>query len=138
MDIAILEGYLKTYGWAYQVVEDTPNTLTSGLELSSGTPILIVFQWQAPWLRISAPRFAGMPEGESGGQYAQTLLTMSAQSRLVKFALDSTNRVILCVDLFAQDELPYSDFALALDVLCHYADAAHAALTLAGSQDKQP
>jgi len=135
MERLMIESYITQYGWTYQLPENAPDTVITGLELSNGTPILLVFQLQSSWLRISAPAFSPMPEGDDWATFAETLLMLAGQSRLVKFAIDGARNLFLCVDIFTEPSLPYDQFALALDVLAHYTEATHQTLTLAGAQN---
>ena len=118
MDSATLEHYLTRYGWTFERYDET---VVAVVDTAAGD-LLIAFQLSPPWLRLSAPAY--VPGRDRPAAFYAQLLRLNDRARLVRFALDETDQVFPCVDLYLEPPLTFEQFALALDVLTYVAETA--------------
>lgn len=119
MDVATVEQYLTRYGWTYDKHEDL---LVAGMETDS-TQLLVIFQFSAPWLRISLPVYA--PGKNESAAFYSRLLQLNDSTRLARFSLSEHGHVALSTDIYCETELDYALFELNLDVITYIAETAY-------------
>ncbi len=127
MNMGVLETYLQQYGWAYEKVDEEPDVLvTEFVTKSEDLRFLVIIQWAHPWIRLRIPVYAPLPAPDEQAIFFKRLLQSNYASRWVFFALDSHERLTLCVDLFAEEDLAYEQFEVALTALAYVAETAYA------------
>jgi len=120
MDEPSIEGYLKRYGWDFDVKDE--RTLLSGFAVDQehSYPVTITqaggFVSMAVGFVLDADILVQRPE------LASLMLRLNATWPLAKLGLVEDQTLLVAVDLPDQ-ELTYSAFETALDVLCETAQA---------------
>jgi len=130
MDIAMIETYLQQYDWEFERAEN--NVLVTGFATEE-TRFLVVIQMAIPWLRLSVPAYLPLPTGAVWPDFARLLLKLNHQSRLVRFAMDDSEHLTLCLDLYTESGLDYAQFEVALDALTYVAETAYPYLLTMGN-----
>ena len=115
-----LQKYLERYGWEYQTLQE--ETLVTHFDTENDERFLITFQAEKPWLRISIPSFLTLPENVTS-DFLTKLLTLNADSRMVKFAIQN-DIIVAMVELYYIETVSYKQFEVALDSLSYIAETA--------------
>jgi hypothetical protein len=133
MDIEAVAGFLEQYEWSFERVDET--ILTAPFE-SADLPFLMVFQLIPPWLRLSVPAYVPLPHDESPSDLLLRALRLNQQTRLVRLAIDERGDLVLCIDLYTERGLTFSEFETALETLYYTAGALYPLLTSPPSEDE--
>jgi len=113
-----LEEFLTNYGWDYDIQDEV---LVTGFKGESNT-FRIFIQPTESWVLLAIVPFIPQPAPECTARFYQQLARINYELNLAKLCADVEGEVTLLTELPAP-ELTYTQFALALEGLCYYADA---------------
>ncbi|MDX9953468.1 MAG: YbjN domain-containing protein [Anaerolineae bacterium] len=115
--LATIEGFLKEYGWEYEI-QDT--VLATGFKGETNTFRLFIQPSEA-WVLLAIVPFTPPPAPECVTRFFQQLARVNYELNLAKLSADADGDVALLSELPAPD-LTFAQFSLALDALSYYAD----------------
>jgi len=116
-----IKTYLTQYGWQYKCHDDI---IVTGFEAENGL-FVVVIQYITPWLRISVPAYTPPLPTTFTSMLLYKLLELNTSGRMARFGIDERQSVTVCIDLFTEPELPYTQLETALDVISYVAETAH-------------
>lgn len=117
-----VEEYLHKDGWPFERVTDgNAPTWRSGFR-GEVAPFRFYVRLTTNWVFfIVAPFVLQVKDEANGAGLYKRLLRLNQDMTLAKFALDRDEDVVLTVE-FPTENIKYSEFKDALDVLSYYAD----------------
>jgi len=123
VNVSTIQSHFASYGWSCAL--ETELVVTAGFSIGD-VDTLIVVQWADPWIRFSIPHLMPIATEKTTPETLTKLLLLNYETRLARFAISPDGLLGIYADLCVMDdEFTYTDFEVALDSLCYFAETAH-------------
>src|SRR5688500_6059674 len=119
-----LQELVELYGWRPTSVEHGFLTVTFMTE-DQAAAFLILIQPEGNWVRLSIPLYLPQATEHDWPTLSELALHLNNESHLARFALAPDRTLQPVAVVYAENELEYGPFEVALDTLCYLAESAH-------------
>jgi hypothetical protein len=133
----LLVNHLNTFGWQPDRVEDGILLFTFLTE-DEEVAFPVTMQIEDNWVRMTVPVFLPQVPEATWPEVARLALLFSNQTRLARYVLLDNGSLAVCTDVYAEDELPYEQFEVALDTLCFLAESTQPRLLAVANGQPDP
>jgi hypothetical protein len=132
-----LQELLQMYGWRPTSVEHGFLTATFMTE-DEAAAFLILIQSEGNWVRLSIPVYLPQATEHDWPALSELALRLNNESHLARFVLAPDRTLQPVADVYAENELDYEPFEVALDTLCYLAESAHPRLLAVAASQPDP
>src|SRR5262245_34624281 len=119
-----LQELVQAYGWRPTSVERNFLTVTFLTE-DEVAAFLILIQPEGNWVRLSIPVYLPQATENEWSALAELALELNNAFHLAHFVLAPDRTLQPVADVYAENDLSYDAFEVALDTLCYLAESAH-------------
>jgi hypothetical protein len=128
---------VEAYGWRPTSVEENFITVTFMTE-DQAAAFLILIQPEGNWVRLSIPVYLPQATEHDWPALSELALQLNYESHLARFVLAPDRTLQPVADIYAETDLDYEAFEVALDTLCYLAETSHPRLLAVAANQPDP